>query len=211
MKVIEDQTTVHEIVQSLTVRLQQILSSLGKDDPGWQKIEVALDLAFYQVQAKVQSLQDSFDLIQEQLQLLAALQNSFVSAMDMQTIILRACELIPQYTGANSATIYLYDEHQNALIPGNSPGVLQTNVILSLDSPSPLQTEAKRCFKEGRSLVIDDWASADGIPVQKGNTRDVKSTLMVPVAVKQQVIGVLQIDFTQQMHHFIQNEIDFFD
>ncbi|MGD0037033.1 MAG: hypothetical protein ABSC53_07050 [Bacteroidota bacterium] len=55
-------------------------------------------MTFYQTQIEMYSLQDSMDRLREQLCVISSLQSGCVSAMDVQTIILHAHELILQYT-----------------------------------------------------------------------------------------------------------------
>ena len=86
--------TTLEVVQPLLGRLREILPLPSISNHLWQKVEDVLKITFNQDQSEVKSLQQSIDLLKNQLQLISSLQSSLFTSVDVQTVVLRACEII---------------------------------------------------------------------------------------------------------------------
>ena len=102
---IENHVEALGIGRLLIAQMQRIISTLNVDDPLWRKVDELLEMTFYQTQIEMHSLQDSMDRLREQLRVISSLQNGFVSATHVQTIILHAHKLILKYTEIELAAL----------------------------------------------------------------------------------------------------------
>ena len=198
------------IAPSLVVRLQQIIPSLREDDPRWQKVDEVLEMAFYQAQIDSHLLQDSMNQLREQLKVISFLQNDFVSATDVQTLVLHVYDLIPKYTDAEHAVLYLYDEERDALISGDGPHGNTTDTPLFLNVKTFSSALSRKCLQEKHPIAVNNVAASEYATEGELEITHVKSALALPVIEERKVIGVLQVCFVRRLHAFTQNEIDLF-
>ena len=202
--------TTLEVVQPLLGRLREILPLPSISNHLWQKVEDVLKITFDQDQLEVKNLQQSIDLLKNQLQLISSLQSSIFTSVDVQTVVLRACEIITKLSTIDQALILLYDENQDTLITGDMFGSQLVGRSNSLDSQVVSLRLARKCLQEKSAIVVNDLSISDYVKDVSVEAYSVKSSLVVPIITKQQFVGVLQVNYCQQSHSFMQNEIDFF-
>jgi PAS domain S-box-containing protein len=201
---IEEQGMAH----SLVVQLRQIIPSLNEDNLQWRKVDELLEMAFYQTQIDRHLLQDSVNRLREQLQVIGFLQNDFVSATDVQTLVLHVCDLIPKHTEAERAVLFLYDEERDVLISGDVPNGYTTDPSILLDVKTFSSALSRKCLQKRLPLAVNNLANSEYIAAA-GDTL-IKSALALPVIEKQKIIGVLQVYYIRRLHVFTQDEIDLF-
>ncbi len=197
---------VDNVAQFVKTQVMQIIAS-DKDNIIKQRIEEAIEIAFQQLHIEEQNLINTCKRQNLYLQLVNYLHNEYSSAYDMRTMIIRTCELIPKYTEADLASIYLYNEQQNSLINGAQPylGRLNINLFNLKRNVSPI---AEKCFKERAPVIVNDWSIVNFIDLR--DDAEIKSTFVAPIIISHKVIGVLQIDHTKNIHRFADDEIDFY-
>jgi PAS domain S-box-containing protein len=210
MKVIINHMEDQGMVHSLVVQLQQIIPSLHEDDPRWRKADELLEMAFYQAHIDRHLLQDSVNHLRERLRVISVLQNDFISATDIQTLVFHVYDLIPKHTIAECASLYLYDEERDALIAGEVPGGYTTDTPFLVDVTSFPSAVSRKCLQEKHSIILNNAAASEyGSHISDGSTQ-FKSALALPVIEKQKVIGVLFVSFVRRLHAFQQDEIELF-
>jgi GAF domain-containing protein len=67
-----------------------------------------------------------------------------------------------------------------------------------------------KCFKESRPIAIDDCGKSDIIPQRFVEELRLRSAIAIPIRSKTETIGVLRLDHTKDLHHFEEQEIEFY-
>jgi PAS domain S-box-containing protein len=210
IKVIINHIEDRGIAHSLVVQLQQIIPSINEDDPRWQKVDELLEMAFYQAHIDRHHLQDSVNRLQEQRQAISILQNDFISATDIQTLVLHVYDLVPKNTHAERAALYLYDEERDALISGDVPSGYTTDTPILLDDTTFSATLSRKCLQEKHPIAVNNVAASEYGRDEGDGSTQIKSALALPVIEKQKIIGVILVSFLRRLHTFQQDEIELF-
>jgi PAS domain S-box-containing protein len=144
----------------------------------------------------------------DHLQLLRDIITMFQGELDPRIVIQKMYEIIPRVLGVDRANILLYDKESDSLVSDQMIGVTGTGHSPSYQ-PSGWSLSGK-CFKESRPIAIDDCGKSDIIPQRFVEELRLRSAIAIPIRSKTETIGVLRLDHTKDLHHFEEQEIEFY-
>jgi signal transduction histidine kinase len=143
------------------------------------------------------------------LQLLRSFHATFQEAHDLKTVFLRVYKMLPQCLRVNRAAVLLWDEEQGALVSEASIGAQHPDERLPA-GPQPVgYSISGLCYSEVRPIVVPDCSQSDLIPREWVERLRLKSSAAVPIVWKRAVIGVLRVDYTEAIHDFAIDDVEF--
>ena len=132
----------------------------------------------------------------EQLSLLSELSAAVNATLDVELIYQQALERLVEGMGYQSAYLYLVDRSRRTIHEHRAAGTVRANrrfgeVEYRLDDPHSAAAEVVRT---GRPLVADD-VERTSLPMDVATARafGTRSVVMVPLKVKEMVVGVLAV------------------
>ena len=132
----------------------------------------------------------------EQLSLLSELSAAVNATLDVELIYQQALERLVEGMGYQSAYLYLVDRSRRTIHEHRAAGTVRANrrfgeVGYRLDDPHSAAAEVVR---SGRPLVADD-VERTSLPMDVATARafGTRSVVMVPLKVKEMVVGVLAV------------------
>jgi len=165
----------------------------------WQHTKRMLDLQSEEILYSNNELEKKFRDLEttiEQLSLLSELSAAVNSTLDVEKIYEQALDRLVHRMGHQNAYLFLVDRASQVVrghraAGAGSPAVRFTDIEFRLDDP---HCGASRVATSGLPLVIDDVENTT-LPVDVATARSlgVRSVVMVPLRVKEEVFGVLNV------------------
>ena len=147
------------------------------------------------------------------LQLLRIFHENLATALDLKTFFHRCYEIVPLISKSldvNRISMLLCDEKTQSLIDHELIGEDFTPVQLRSEIHPVGHSISGKCLELERPIMVEDCSQTEIIPQEWIEKLNLKSTLAVPIRVKQKAIGVMRIDNTERIHRFSELEIEFF-
>jgi len=117
--------------------------------------------------------------------------------------------MLPRCIGASRATILLWDDTIQALTSEESIGAPHPNENLPHGPQRMGFSISGLCFSEVRPVLVPDCTKSVLIPAEYVEKLNLKCCAAVPIAWKQQVLGVLRVDNTVEPNSFTGDDIEF--
>jgi PAS domain S-box-containing protein len=145
----------------------------------------------------------------ERIQLLMNLNLNLQEVLDIKEIIKLSYQIIPKYLNVDRVSILLYSPEVNGLISEEYIGkILEKDKVVF--QPLTIGISGK-CFRECKTVVIDDCLNTDIIEKRFVEQLNLKSCIVIPLKSLGKCFGVLRLDYTKSHHTFSDEEIEFYE
>ncbi|HVN48716.1 MAG TPA: histidine kinase dimerization/phosphoacceptor domain -containing protein [Bacteroidota bacterium] len=200
-----EHTSSHEIESP---ELRHIAALLPETEQQWRLILERYAQTIDQWACEVEQTRASLQYAHQHIQLLTDFYRTVLTAEDVGSIVRTIEELIPRHCGPDQAKIFLRDVHTNMLLhQGTNAEVSFTDDV----SGSAANSVTERCFQTSVPVIIHDCRMSDIVNFASNDATQIKSVAAFPLTTGSVVMGILQIEYSNLFHTFVQDEIDFYN
>lgn len=200
-----ENTSSHE---TGSTELRHVAASLPETERQWKPFLERYAQTIDRLADELQQTHASLQYAQQHVQLLMDFDRAVLAAEDVRSVVRTVEELIPRYWGSDRARIFLYDVRTNMLL---SEEMNTKESSFGGVSGSPANGFAERCFHSGVPVVIHDSRMSDPMNSNSIDAARLKSVAAFPLVAGNLIIGILQIEYSNNFHTFVHDEVESFN